>query len=47
MSDTITIPMTKPKFFVLSTDSYSFLDRSGRLATEIQVPILRPVRPPT
>ena len=47
MSDTIRIPMTKPKFFVLSTDSYSFLDRNGRLATEIQVPILRPVIPPS
>ena len=47
MSDTITIPMRKPKSFVLSTDSYSFLDRSGRLATEIEVPILRAVRPPT
>jgi hypothetical protein len=47
LSDTIKIPMPQPKFFVLSTDSYFFLDRSGRLATEIQVPILRPVIPPT
>lgn len=47
LSDTIKISMSRPKFFVLSTDSYSFLDRSGRLATEIQVPILRPIIPKT
>ena len=47
LNDTITIPMSRPKSFVLSTDSYFFLDRRGRLATEIKVPILRPITPPT
>ena len=44
-SSIITLPMALSQPFTLATDSYYFLDRKGRLATEIQVPVLLPVQP--